>query len=100
KPGGAHTAHAGAAQGETQHAHAGGHASAAEREPFPALDPADPLYPCTALDDRYLVACYQMQTSAILARNGGDIQATARACDRAPEQYRGQCYLSLGRDIS
>ena len=69
-------------------------------EPFPPLDPADPLYPCTVLDDRYLVSCYQMQTSAILFHNGQNVRATAAACDEAPERYRGHCYLSLGRDIS
>jgi hypothetical protein len=72
----------------------------AARTPFPALNREDPLYPCSVLEARYLVACYQMQTSAILFYNGGDLAATAAACDRAPEQYRGHCYQSLGRDVS
>ena len=75
-------------------------AMAMTHDPFPPLDPNDPLYPCSVLDDRYLVACYQMQTSAILYHNGQDVQATAAACDDAPERYRGYCYSSLGRDIS
>jgi hypothetical protein len=75
-------------------------AAAMNHEPFPPLDRSEPLYPCSVLDARYLVACYQMQTSAILFHNGGDVAATAKACDDAPELYRGACYLSLGRDVS
>lgn len=88
--------------GGHDHHQAMGHGatSATDREPFPPLSTEDPLYPCTELDDRYLTACYQMQTSAILFHNGSDVAATAAACDQAPEQYRGDCYLSLGRDIS
>ena len=86
-----HAAHA----GHGTHGHSG-----PAIEAFPALDPADPLYPCSVLDERYLVACYQMQTSAILFHNGQNVKATAAACDGAPERYRGHCYLSLGRDIS
>lgn len=110
----AHAGHGAAADPHAGHAaagnagaadHAGHHgptvlAPAAGREPFPPLDRSDPLYPCSALDDRYLDACYMMQTSAILYHNGGDVAATARACDQAPEKYRGSCYVSLGRDIS
>lgn len=72
----------------------------AQREPFPALDRGDPLYPCSVLEERYLNACYMMQTSAVLFHNGGDLEATAAACDRAPEKHRGACYVSLGRDVS
>ncbi|MEX2582302.1 MAG: hypothetical protein WD766_03465, partial [Gemmatimonadota bacterium] len=45
------------------------------RDEFPGLRADDPLYPCSALPDRYLPACYQMQTSAILHFNGYDIPA-------------------------
>ncbi|MBW3629347.1 MAG: hypothetical protein KY464_08630 [Gemmatimonadetes bacterium] len=69
-------------------------------EPYKALDKNDPLYPCNTLDVRYLRSCYSMQTSAILFFNGGDVPATARACDGAPEDFRTACYQSLGRDIS
>ncbi len=81
-----------------EHAHHGGAASSAA--PFQALDPVRPLYPCTVLEDRYLGSCYQMQTSAILFFNGGDMAAAVAACDGAPERYRSACYQSLGRDIS
>ena len=67
---------------------------------FKALDPADPLYPCTIVPRRQQMACYLVQTSAILAVNHGDIPAAGRACDQAPERMRSTCYMSLGRDIS
>jgi hypothetical protein len=77
-----------------------GHGDAAAEEPYKALDPDDPLYPCNTLDARYLRSCYNMQTSAILFFNRGDVPATARACDGAPEDFRTACYQSMGRDIS
>ncbi|HUQ21251.1 MAG TPA: hypothetical protein VM099_16685, partial [Gemmatimonadaceae bacterium] len=33
---------------------------------FKAMDPADPQYPCSVLDKKYLSSCYQMQTSVML----------------------------------
>lgn len=65
-----------------------------------ALDRARPLYPCTAVDARYHAACYTMQSSAILYFNGGDVAATARACEGAPEAMVGICIASLGRDVT
>ena len=67
---------------------------------FKALDPNDPLYPCSIMADRFLHACYQMQTSVMLHFNHGDIGAAARSCDQAPPQMRSVCYQSLGRDIT
>jgi hypothetical protein len=67
---------------------------------FKPLDPRDPLYPCSILEAKYLVACYQMQTSVILFHNGGNFGAAARVCDRAPVALRAVCYQSLGRDVS
>jgi hypothetical protein len=67
---------------------------------FKAMDPADPLYPCSIMADRYLYACYQMQTSVMLFHNRGNIGAAARSCDRAPPKMREVCYQSLGRDIT
>jgi hypothetical protein len=92
--------HAAAAGDADEHAHHAGHEAAAPAPDFKPLDPADPLYPCSVLDERYLSACYQMQTSAVLHFNGGDMAAAARTCDRAPERYRATCYQSLGRDVS
>lgn len=80
--------------------HAAAAAPVAAREPFPPLRREDPLYPCNALDERYLLACYQMQTSAILFFNGYDVAAAGRECARAPDLFRGTCFQSLGRDVS
>lgn len=67
---------------------------------FKALDPTDPLYPCSTMAERYLHACYQMQTSVMLNLNHGDIGDAARSCERAPAQVLPVCFQSLGRDIT
>ena len=67
---------------------------------FKAIDPADPLYPCSIMADRYLHACYQMQTSVMLHLNHGDIGDAAKSCERAPGSERTVCFQSLGRDIT
>ncbi len=69
-------------------------------EPFEPLRPEDPHYPCSELDDRYLTACYMMQTSAMLWQNGGDVSDAADSCTEAPERWRPTCFQSLGRDVS
>jgi hypothetical protein len=65
-----------------------------------AMDPEDPLYPCSAMESRYLPQCYVMQTSVMLHLNGGDIRGAAGSCELAPEDMRARCFQSLGRDIS
>jgi hypothetical protein len=75
----------------------GGH-GAAEDE-WKAMDRDDPLYPCSVLDARYQPSCYVMQTSATMFLNGGDVMATARACETAPEAMVPICFGSLGRDL-
>ena len=67
---------------------------------FKAIDPADPLYPCSIMAERYLHACYQMQTSVMLHLNHGDIGDAAKSCERAPGTERTVCFQSLGRDIT
>ena len=69
-------------------------------EPFEPLRADDPHYPCSILDEKYLTSCYQMQTSAMLWHNDGDIAAAAAACVDAPDAWRNHCFVSLGRDIS
>jgi hypothetical protein len=64
------------------------------------LDPADPLYPCSAVADRYQYQCYLIQTAAILPATHGDIAETARICGRAPERMVHVCWGSLGRDLT
>ncbi len=68
--------------------------------PFKAVDPTDPLYPCSAVGLQYQESCYEMQTSVILYLNHGDIGRAAKTCDTAPNKMRFVCYQSLGRDIS
>lgn len=92
-----------AAMGHTGMDHAGMDHSGMDAAPAAApklIDPADPLYPCSALAEKYLHACYQMQTSAMLQLNGGDIPAAARTCDQVALAHRAECYQSLGRDVS
>ena len=67
---------------------------------FKAIDPADPLYPCSKMEDRHLRACFEIQTAVILYLNHGDIGAAARTCNGAVVQMRDDCYRSLGRDIT
>ncbi|PYP58667.1 MAG: hypothetical protein DMD40_05055 [Gemmatimonadetes bacterium] len=67
---------------------------------FKAMDPADPLYPCSIMAERYLDACYQMQTSVMLNLNHGNIGDAAKSCERAPLRVRPICFQSLGRDIT
>ena len=80
-----------------------GHDMAAMDHPataFKAVDPTNQHYPCSVLDEKYLAACYQMQTSVMLHNNGGNMADAARSCDTAPKAMRVICYTSLGRDIS
>ena len=50
--------------------------------------------------ERYLHACYQMQTSVMLNLNHGDIGNAAKSCEGAPPSVRPVCFQSLGRDIT
>lgn len=67
---------------------------------FKAVDPSDQLYPCSIMPERYLSACYEMQTSVMLHNNKGDIAGAAKSCEAAPAAMRTVCFASLGRDIS
>lgn len=91
-------AHAGHGAGQQANAHAG-HGGMQHGEWQP-LNREDPLYPCNAVDAKYQASCYTMQSSAILFFNGGDVRATARACEQAPAAYVSTCFGSLGRDIT
>jgi hypothetical protein len=76
----------------------GAHGDHAHHETF--LDPADPLYPCNAVGQRYLYQCYLMQTSAILTFNGYDFAKAFTTCAKVEQAFIPICYQSLGRDIS
>ena len=80
-------------------AHDAGMAEHAQSE-WAGLDPEDPLYPCSVMEERHLEDCYVMQTSAILWLNDWDIEAGAATCLTAPEHMRRTCIQSLGRDIA
>lgn len=69
-------------------------------ETFKRLDPSQPLYPCSIMERKYLHQCYEIQTAAILHFTRGSVPRTAEICDTAPEEMRGVCYQSLGRDIT
>jgi hypothetical protein len=86
--------------GHTGHGAHGGQGGAAAAEPFKAIDPADPHYPCTLVGEQYLAACYGMQTTVMLHLNGNDFAKAAATCDGAPESVRAICHQSLGRDAS
>jgi hypothetical protein len=97
---GGHGGH-GAAGADGHAAHGGGHgAQAMQRGEWRALDRGDPLYPCNAVDAKYQAECYGFQPSPIMFFNGGDVVATARACEQAPEAFRAMCFSSLGREIT
>ena len=80
------------------HSHADSHESGVA--PFKALDSTDLQYPCSIVAQRYLVSCYNMQTSVMLYFTHGDIGAAARSCLGAPQSLRPVCYQGLGREIS
>lgn len=96
---GAADAHAGHGGGAGD-AHAGHGAQAMAHGEWRALDPADPLYPCNAVEARYQGSCYGFQPSPIMFFNNGDVAATARECERAPQAFLATCFGSLGREIT
>lgn len=62
------------------------------------LSPIDYHYPCNKLAHRYRSECYVMQTSR-MTELGLATERIFEECDRAGE-YRRQCMLSVGRDLS
>ncbi|MEJ2312658.1 MAG: hypothetical protein P8Y07_02335 [Gemmatimonadales bacterium] len=80
--------------------HGHGEGRLAGEKPWKAVDPADPLYPCSVMAERYQHQCYLMQTSVMLWLNGNDLVAASRSCDVAPPRMRSTCHQSLGRDIT
>ena len=92
-----HSAHG----GHGAHRAHGSHGDATPaKAPFKALDPTDLHYPCSAVAEKYQVACYTIQTSAMLHHTRQDVGRTAAECAKAPEKARSTCFLSLGRDVS
>lgn len=67
---------------------------------FKMRDSTDALYPCSVVEDRYAWQCYVGHGGILLAASGNDFGRAAENCDRAPEAFRGGCYLSLGTNAS
>jgi hypothetical protein len=60
---------------------------------------SEPLYPCTAVDDKYKHTCYLMQTSYMLKATNGDFTKVFELCSTVGN-FASTCYQSLGRDAS
>jgi hypothetical protein len=60
----------------------------------------DPLYPCTAVEDRFKQQCYLMQTSHALVVVSQDYNKVFALCAGVAEPYDATCFQSLGRDAS
>ena len=58
----------------------------------------DPLYPCSAVEERYKSRCMRDQTRILLER-GWEDDAIADAC-RSAGPYAPECFEGFGRDIS
>jgi len=63
------------------------------------LKPDEPLYPCSAADDKYKGTCYLMQTSYMLKVTNGDFSKVFALCSTVGG-FAATCYQSLGRDAS
>jgi hypothetical protein len=65
------------------------------------LRPSEPLYPCTAVDDRYKPECYIEQTAYALFVRNDDFAAVFNLCrDTADPGFRTVCYEGLGGDAA
>ena len=64
------------------------------------LKPSEPLYPCTAVGERYKTECFDMQTSYALGVVRGDFAKVFALCATVGAPFRTNCYQSLGRDAA
>lgn len=64
------------------------------------LKAGQPMYPCTAVADKYKGQCYLMQTSHALRAANEDFSAVFAECSGIEPAYVDTCYQSLGRDAS
>jgi hypothetical protein len=64
------------------------------------LRPDDPHYPCTDVEERYVNACYSVQTYHMLTVYDNDFGAVANECSSlATASLQDICFSSLGRDV-
>jgi hypothetical protein len=95
----------GMVESEMQHAGAHGHANGPGAPPRAErkgryLRADDPHYPCNDVADRYVPACYSVQTYHMLTFYENDFAAVARECSSLTRQdLRDTCFSSLGRDV-
>ena len=59
-----------------------------------------PMYPCTAVADKYKEQCYLMQTSHALRVANENFSEVFSECASIDSPYVDTCYQSLGRDSS
>jgi len=65
------------------------------------LRPDEPMYPCSAVENKYKNSCYLIQTSYVLKITGGDFIKVFESCKGVDNaSFRATCYQSLGRDAS
>ena len=64
------------------------------------LKPAEPLYPCTAVDTKYKGQCYLGQTSYALQVTGFNYKKVFVLCGTVEQPYRDICNQSMGRDVA
>lgn len=61
----------------------------------------DPMYPCTAVEEKHQWGCYIIQSSWALSQVGYDYGKVFVMCDAVGNQeLRSTCYQSIGRDAS
>lgn len=60
----------------------------------------EPLYPCTAVKDKYKFQCYLGQTSYALQTTNYDFTKVSNLCTTVAEPYRDICFQSFGRDVA
>ena len=64
------------------------------------LKPSEPLYPCTAVGQKYRAECFDIQTSYALGVVQGDFAKVFALCAGVGAPFRKNCYQSLGRDAA
>jgi hypothetical protein len=64
------------------------------------LKPAEPLYPCTVVENKYKPACLEVQTSYALGAVRGDFVKVFALCADLEKPFRATCYQSIGRDAA
>lgn len=64
--------------------------------PSKFLKADDPLYPCTALDDRYKKICYAYQSSYFVELTRQNWSEVIRLCETVPPPYQDGCFRFVG----